>query len=313
MIHRVSDPANLHNAFFRVEASEGMAGVDGVSISTFKRSLNENLYKLSSELYEGRYAPLPVLRFLVAKPDGSPRALCVPAVCDRVAQASVLNVVGPLFEAQFEEVSFAYRKGRSIRQAAWRIKELRERGYRYLVEADIDSFFDTVDHELLLAKVAGVVSDQRVVRLIRLWVEAQVYDGEKVYTLEKGICQGSVISPVLANLFLDEFDEALLKRGYQLVRYSDDFIVLTKSLSEAEKALECTEEVLNRLHLVLDPEDTRVTDFDKGFKYLGLVFQGGSIFAPFVRPAKDRRILYMPPSFDLAGYLAGKRSWPEGA
>ncbi len=313
MIREIFDPENLHNAFFRVEASHGMAGVDGVSISAFKRSLNENLQFLACELNEGRYAPLPVLRFLVAKLDGSPRPLCVPAVRDRVAQASVLNVAGPLFEAQFEDVSFAYRKGRSVRDAAWRIKELRERGYRYLVEADIDSFFDNVDHELLLAKVAQVISDRRVVRLIRLWVEAQVYDGERVYACEKGICQGSVISPVLANLFLDEFDEALLARGYQLVRYSDDFIVLTKSRSEADKALERTEEILNHMHLVLDPEDTHVTDFDKGFKYLGLVFQGSSIFAPFERPAKERRILYMPPPFDLAGYLAGKRAWPEGA
>ncbi len=312
MICRVSDSENLHNAFTRVEASEGMAGVDGVSIVTFKLRLDENLYTLSSDLREGDYAPLPVLRFLVAKPDGSPRALSVPAVRDRVAQAAVLNVVGPLFEAQFEDVSFAYRKGRSVKQAAWRVKELRERGYCYLVETDLDSFFDNVDHELLLAKVARIVGDPQVFGLIRLWVKAEVYDGGKVHTLEKGICQGAVVSPMLANLFLDELDEALLSRGYQLVRYSDDFIVLAKSRSEAEKALECTEEVLNHLHLALDPEDTHVTDFEKGFKYLGLMFVGGSIFAPFDRPARAKRILYMPPPFDLAGYLAGRRSMLGG-
>lgn len=312
MIRRVSDPENLHNAFLRVEASHGMAGVDGVSIGSFRRNLSENLQVLACELDEGRYAPLPLLRFLVAKPDGSPRALCVPAVSDRVAQAAVLNIIGPLFEAQFEDVSFAYRKGRSVKQAAWRIKELRERGYCYLVKTDIDSFFDNVDHELLLAKVARVIADPNILHLIRVWVKAEVYDGENVYATEKGICQGSVVSPMLANLFLDEFDEALLAQGYQLVRFSDDFIVLTKSRSEAEKALECTEEVLNHLHLVLDPEDTLVTDFDKGFKYLGLVFQGGSIFAPFDRPKKERRVLYMPPPFDLSGYLAGKRAWRVG-
>jgi group II intron reverse transcriptase/maturase len=313
MILGISDFENLRLAFTRVEASHGMPGVDGVSIAAFKHKLDENLYNLSSELREGRYAPLPLLRFLVAKLDGSPRALCVPAIRDRVAQAAVLNVVGPIFEGQFEDASFAYRKGRSVKQAAWRIKELRERGYRYLVQTDIDSFFDNVDHELLLAKVGRVICDPHVLRLIGLWVKAEVYDGEKIYILEKGICQGLVVSPMLANLFLDELDEALLSRGYQLVRYSDDFIVLAKSRSGAEKALECTEEILNHMHLALDPEDTLVTDFDKGFKYLGLVFQGCSIFAPFDRPAKERRILYMPPPFDLARYLAAKRAWQKGA
>lgn len=307
MISRVIDWDNLRAAFVRVEASEGMAGVDGVSIARFRRSMDVNLDQLSGELAGGKCLPLPLLRFLVAKPDGSPRALSVPAVRDRVAQAAVLNVVGPLFEAEYEDVSFAYRKGRSVRQAALRIKELKEQGYRRLVEADIDSFFDEVDHDLLLAKVSKVLSDPDVCRLIRLWVKAEVYDGEKVYTLNKGICQGSVISPMLANLFLDELDEGLLSRGYQLVRYSDDFIVLAKSRREAERALECTEEILRRLHLVLDQEDTHVTDFEKGFKYLGLMFVGDSIFAPFDRPKREKRILYMPPPFDLAGYLAGRR------
>ncbi len=312
MIHEVFDIGNLRIAFRRVEASHGMPGVDGVSIAAFRHRLDENLYALSAELGDGRYTPLPLLRFLVAKPDGSPRGLCVPCVRDRVAQAAVLNLVEPIFEAQFEDASFAYRRGRSVRQAARRIKELRDRGYKYVVEADIDSFFDNVDHGLLLGKVGRLIYDPCVVRIIRDWVKAEVYDGEKVYVLDKGICQGSVISPVLANLFLDEFDEAILARGHKLVRYSDDFIVLAKSRTEAGNALSCIEEVLAHLCLALDPGDTHVTDFEKGFKYLGLLFVGGSIFAPFDRPPREKRVLYMPPPFDITGYLAARRSRSAG-
>ncbi len=307
MIAQVAELHNLHAAFERVEASRGMAGVDGISVGRFRRELGWNLQTLASELLDGRYLPLPLLQILVAKPDGSRRVLRVPAVRDRVAQAAVLQVVEPLFETRFEDVSFAYRKGRSVRDAAYRIRELRDRGFRYVVEADIDSYFDSIDQEILRAKIGEVVQDAGLLRLLWLWVRAEVYDGQRVFVLEKGIPQGSVVAPVLANLFLDELDEALLARGHQLVRYSDDFVVLANTLPEAEQALELTEEVLEGLNLALDAEDTAVTDFSRGFKFLGLIFTGDAIFAPFDRPPRERRVLYMPPPFDLAGYLAARR------
>lgn len=278
----ITAPANLHAAFLRVEASQGMAGADGVNLGEFRHNLDLSLAVLGEELRSGRYFPLPLLRLLVAKADGSPRPLSVPAVRDRVAQAAVLNIMDPYFEAQFEDVSFAYRKGRSVREAALRIRELHRQGYRYVVEADLDAFFENIDHGLLLTKVASLVSESSVLKLIRLWIKAEIYDGEKIYVLEKGIPQGAVISPLLANLFLDEMDEAL----------------------------ELTEEVLARLHLALDAEDTAITDFDQGFKFLGLVFLKDSIFMPFDRLRRERKVLYFPPPFDLPAYLANKPSKP---
>lgn len=309
-MYDITSLANLNGAFQRVEASRGMAGVDGVTIKEFGRNLELNLRLLATELEERRYRPLPLLRFLVAKRDGSPRALTVPTVRDRVAQGAVLNAVEPLFEREFEDASFAYRKGLSVKKAACRIRDLREQGYCYVLEADVDSYFESINHALLLSRVQNLIQEEEILSLIRMWVKAEVYDGKRVFIMERGIPQGSVISPMLANLFLDDLDEALLSQGHKLVRYADDFIVLTKNRSQAEAALELTEEVLSKLQLELDEEDTRITGFDRGFKFLGLVFLKDSIFAPFDRERGKREILYMPPPFDLKGYLSGKRSWP---
>ena len=310
MLNEVIAPANLRLGFARVEASRGMAGVDNVTIGAYRRNLEVNIALLGEELHSGRYVPLPLLLLLVAKADGSPRVLSVPAVRDRVAQAAVMNLIEPIFEAHFEDVSFAYRRGRSVKAAALRIRELRDQGYRFVVKADLDAYFNTIDHDVLFAKVTAIIRDPEIFNLLKLWVQAEVYDGEQVFVMDKGIPQGAVISPLLANLFLDELDETLLVRGYKLVRYADDFVILTKTRPEAEAALELTEEVLTRLHLALDNPDTVITDFDKGFKFLGLFFLKDAIFAPFDRPKRGKRVLYMPPPFDLAAYLAARKSSP---
>jgi len=293
MFDEVFSMGNLYQAWQRVKESHGGAGVDEVTLKAFEANLDANLLKLQSDMANHTYRPLPLLRLLVEKPNGEARPLSIPAVRDRVAQAAVLNTIEPIFNKEFETCSFAYRKGHSYREAILQVKKYRDEGYRFIVDADIDAFFDNIDHDLLLTKVKSLIQDKDILWLIGMWVKAEVWDGKRVYRMTKGIPQGSVISPILANLFLDEFDEALLKKGYKLVRYADDFVILCKTEPEAERALELTDKVLADLKLILD--EKQIIDFHHGFKYLGAIFLNDSIFVPFDRPKRKRKVLYCPP------------------
>jgi len=296
----IADPKTLSIAFQRVKENRGCAGVDGVTIERFEDELDENLALLGMEIERNIYRPLPLLKILVDKGNGEARALCIPAVRDRVAQASVLQVVEPVFEAEFEQCSFAYRKGRSVKQAVYQIKEYREKGYSWIVDADIDEFFASIDHGLLLDRVNRLLKDAGILKLIEMWIQAEVWDGQAITQLTRGIPQGSVISPILANLFLDHLDEELLTKGFKLVRYADDFIILCKSPEKAREALGVTEEILDKLSLELDEAD--IVSFDQGFKYLGVCFVRSMIFVPFDKPKKEHKVLYMPPPLDLSLY-----------
>jgi len=220
------DMTSLNTAFQKVKKNHGGPGVDRVTIEQFEENLPRNLATLHTELLDRSYLPLPLLKILVAKKNGEPRGLSIPTVRDRIAQTAVLLCIGPTLEKEFEECSFGYRKGRSVRQAVFKVREYFMKGYCWVVDADIDAFFDNVDHSLLLKKFAKVGQDQRLHELIALWTAAEIWDGEKISVLKKGLPQGSAISPVLANLFLDELDEEMLKNGYKYVRYADDYVIL---------------------------------------------------------------------------------------
>lgn len=303
LLKALTDGANVKAAWQRVRDNHGCAGVDGLSIEGFEACLDKNLARLARELSQGTYRPLPLLKIIVAKKDGEGRGISIPTVRDRVAQASVLNIVEPIFEAEFEQCSFAYRRGRSWRQAVYRVKQYYEEGYRWVLDADIDAFFDSVPHDRLLDKLKRLVVDADLRRLIGLWVKAEVWDGEAVIRLTKGIPQGSVISPILANLYLDELDEELLAQGMRLVRYADDFVVLCKTEEKAKWAQQLTEETLKEMDLHLDEAD--IIHFDQGFRFLGVIFCRSTILVPFDKEKEPKRILYVPPPLNLVAYRAG--------
>ncbi len=301
------DHNDLTAAFQSVKENHGCAGVDGVTIEAFEAGLKTNIGALEYELARSTYFPLPLLRILVdkGKGNGETRALSVPAVRDRVVQTAVLQKIEPILERQFEECSYAYRKGRSVRQAVYRIKDFYEQGYRWVVDADIDAFFDSVDHCLLMEKLGRHVKDESVLSLVEQWVKAEVWDGAKLVTLEKGIPQGSPVSPILANLFLDELDEAMLRGGFAFIRFADDFVILAKSKEQARDALEVSKKLLDALSLHLDEED--IVTFDEGFKYLGVTFLKSLVMVPFDRPKRKKGVVCFPPPFDLQAYLLKKK------
>ena len=292
---------SLSLAFQTVKENHGCAGVDGVTIEQFEGNLGKNLKILQNEIKTKTYFPLPLLKILVDKGNGESRALYIPTVRDRIVQTAALKIVEPVLEKEFEECSFAYRKGRSVKQAVYKIREYYDKGYHWVVDADIDAFFDSVDHDILIEKVKRLIKDKDIIRLINMWLKAEVWDGKSVERLEKGISQGSAVSPILANLFLDKFDEELIRNGHKLVRFSDDFVILCRSPADAKQSLQLSKEALDKLLLELDEE--QIISFEDGFKFLGVIFIRDMIMTPFDRPKRERKILSYPKPLNMNEYF----------
>ncbi len=265
---------NLDKAFLDVRANRGCAGADGVTIAAFDRRRADGLQKLQTQLLNGSYRPEPLRQVLIPKADGSSRILRIPAVRDRIAQQAVLRVLAPLWEREFERCSFAYRRGRSVRGAVALLARHRDAGLRWVLEADIEHFFDEVDHEIVVERFRELVMDEAVVRLVRAWITAPTEGIDAQPSPVRGLPQGASVSPLLSNVFLDEFDEQMLALGYHLVRYADDFVVACASRDEAEDAFKDAERILATSKLRLKREKTRITSFEQGFRFLGYVFNG---------------------------------------
>jgi RNA-directed DNA polymerase len=278
LIDKVYASATLRAAWARVRANRGAAGVDGQSIERFAAQADVYLSELEAALREETYRPQAVKRVEIPKGDGKTRPLGIPTVKDRIVQQAVKLVIEPIFETAFCEGSHGFRPGRSCHDALREVSGLLEAGYTHVVDADLRSYFDTIPHERLMRRVEEKVSDGRLLDLLRGWLEADILKGLERWTPTGGTPQGAVISPLLANIYLDPLDRLMESRGYRMVRYADDFVILTQTREEAEAALDEVREWVAENGLTLHPEKTRIANCRKkgnGFEFLGYRFERG--------------------------------------
>lgn len=279
LIDKVWSEASLQSALKKVVANGGSAGVDGRSAAAVEKQSKEEIATLHRQLREERYKPAPVKRVWIPKP-GSPerRPLGVPTVRDRIVQSALRNVMEPIFERDFAPRSYGFRPGRGCKDALRRVDELLKEERVWVVDADIKGYFDTIPQDALMERVGRKIADGRVLRLVEGCLKAGVMQGVKGWApTERGTPQGAVISPLLANIYLDPLDWEMAEAGLEMVRYADDFVVLCHSEEEAREALEKIARFMEANGLKLHPEKTRIVDASKpgGFEFLGYHFERG--------------------------------------
>lgn len=272
ILGKILDKDNLNRAYKRVKANKGAPGVDGMTIEAVLPWLKENHKELTERIRKGKYTPSPVRRVEIPKPDGGIRKLGIPTVTDRIIQQAMAQQLTPIYEPLFSEDSFGYRPGRSAKDAILRIKEYAEQGYTRAVVLDLSKYFDTLNHTILLNLLRQQVKDERVIQMVKRYLKSGVMENGVVMETEEGSPQGGNLSPLLANVYLNEFDWEFKRRGVPCIRYADDIVLLAKSERASERLLESSIKYLEeKLQLKVNREKSRTVSVFaiRNFKYLG--------------------------------------------
>jgi len=273
---KVSAEINLFTAARKVVWNKGAPGVDHVTVEKFDSHSREELARLHAQLKDDTYRPQAVRRKWIDKPGSrEKRPLGIPTVRDRVVQTALRNVIEPIFDVTFSKHSYGFRPGRGCHHALEHMERLLNAGSVYVVDADLKSYFDTINHQKLLERIREKVSDSRILKLIEMFLQQGIMDGLESWTPEQGSPQGAVISPLLANIYLNPLDHLMAGAGYAMVRYADDFVILCQTREDAERALETVRQWVEENDLTLHPTKTRIVDArTEVFDFLGYRFKG---------------------------------------
>ena len=278
LLERILDRDNLNRAYKQVKANKGAPGVDGMTVEEALPWLKEHGKELTDSIRSGKFKPDPVRRKEIPKPDGGVRKLGIPSVKDRVIQQAIAQMLTPIYEPLFTEGSFGYRPGRSAQDAIYRIRGYADEGYEWAVLLDLSKYFDTLNHEKLLNLLRQEVKDERVIQLIKRFLKSGVMENGVVIETTEGSPQGGPLSPLLANIYLNEFDHEYERRGVPVIRYADDIVLLCKSERAAGRLLESSIRYLEgKLKLKVNREKSHIAKVNatKKFKFLGFAFGKG--------------------------------------
>jgi len=271
LLEKILDRDNLNRAFKQVKSNKGAPGIDRMSVEDADTWLREHKTELLTSIRQGKYKPQPVRRKEIPKPDGGVRKLGIPTVIDRIIQQAIAQQLQPVYEPLFSDGSYGYRPRRSAQQAMTKAFEYAKEGYVYVVQVDLSKYFDTLNHDYLLNLLRKEVKDKRVIDLIKKYLKSGSMENGIVCKTEEGSPQGGPLSPLLANVYLNEFDHEMEGRGVKLLRYADDIVVFAKSQRAAERLLgSCQKYLENGLKLKLNMDKSTATSvFSSKFKFLG--------------------------------------------
>lgn len=272
-MEQICERANMNRAYRKVKANKGAAGVDGISIERLPTYIREHKEEFLVELLDGSYQPELVRGVQIPKPDGSKRQLGIPTVLDRVIQQAILQILEPIYEPKFSNSSYGFRPNRSAQMALRQAREYLRDGYKYVVDMDLEKFFDRVNHDILMERLSRNISDKRLLRIIRRYLEAGLLQNGIFEERKLGMPQGGNLSPLLSNIMLDELDKELERRGHKFCRYADDCNIYVKSQEAGERVLKSITEFLGiRLKLKVNETKSAVSHATKR-KFLGYSFR----------------------------------------